>query len=307
MTDDVDTSEYEIELYEPDDYSSKVRMYLVTINNYTQLEIDKIERYMNDMKTMKYAVIGWETAPTTGTPHIHVYFHWVSSKSFTQMKKKFPRGDIRRCRGTPAQVSKYCKKDGTFKEVGDVPTSGKRTDIDHIRDVLQETCSMADVVQCARSAQAVAVAEKWIQYHEPPRKWKTHVKWFYGESGSGKTYAAVEQLGEDYYEVPSNGKWFQGYDAHENCLIDDIRDTFMEFADFLKFIYNNKFRVEYKGSSRQWKPKFLIITCPYHPEELWKNHENKYQLLRRIDEIRHFDGRYLEENEIESKTETDKS
>lgn len=92
MTDDVDTSEYEIELYEPDDYSSKVRMYLVTINNYTQLEIDKIERYMNDMKTMKYAVIGWETAPTTGTPHIHVYFHWVSSKSFTQMKKKIPSG-----------------------------------------------------------------------------------------------------------------------------------------------------------------------------------------------------------------------
>lgn len=305
MTNDVDTEQYEIELYEPDDKTSKVRMYLLTINNYNDEEIEIIEKYMNCIKTMKYAVIGWEIAPTTSTPHVHVYLHWVSSKSFTQMKKKFPRADIRRCRGTPQQVSKYCKKDGTYKEVGDVPTSGKRTDIEHIRDVLREDCCMADVVQCARSSQAVAVAQMWIQYHEPPRNWKTHVKWYYGESGSGKTYAALEELGEDYYECPSNGKWFQGYDAHENCLIDDIRDTFMEFGMFLKFIYKNRFRIECKGSSRQWKPKLLIITCPVHPEELWNNNEDKYQLLRRIDEIRHFNGRYLGEDEIKSKTDTD--
>lgn len=310
MPKDVDVEKFEETLSTPPDKSQKVRMYMLTINNYTELEIDKLKEYIYDKIRMRYGCIGYEVAPTTGTEHIHVYLHWVSSKSFTQMKKKFPRADIRICKGSPAQVRAYClkEKDPRNIEEGDIPASGKRSDIDHIRDVLREgKCSMAEVTQCARSCQAIVVAEKYIQYHEPPRKWKTHVRWFWGESGSGKTYAARQLLSEDHYEVPSNGKWYQGYDGHEECLIDDIRDNFMPFNDFLKFIYDNPFRVEYKGSTRQWKPRKLIITAPFPPEEIWSNREDKYQLIRRIDEIRHFSGRYLEEDVQEPEVETVKS
>lgn len=299
-TEDVDDELFQM----PDDPKGKVRAYLVTINNYSEQEVELVEKYMNDKKRTRYCCIGWETAPTTGTPHIHVYFHWVSQVSFTQMKKKFPRADIRVCRGTPQQISDYCKKEGTFKEQGDLPKSGKRSDIDHIRDVLQETSKMADVVVCARSYQAVQVAEKYLQYHERPRNWKPIVKWYWGQSGSGKTHKAVQELGEHYYDAPHDGKWWQGYDAHENVLIDDMRETFMDWSKFLKLIDKNKFRVECKGSSRQFLARKIIITSPYPPEELYANREDKFQLVRRLDEIRHFSEIYIgDENNPDEETD----
>eukprot|EP00955_Chlamydomonas_euryale_P096662 365026-Chlamydomonas_euryale.AAC.1 len=51
------------------------------------------------------------------------------------------------------------------------------------------------------------------------------VRWYWGESGSGKTRAAHEWLGPDTYTCMDNIKWFQGYDRHECVLIDDFRRT----------------------------------------------------------------------------------
>lgn len=163
---------------------------------------------------------------------------------------------------------------------------------------------MADVVVCARSYQAIQVAEKYLQYYESPRTHKPIVKWYYGQSGSGKTHAAIEELGEHYYEAPSDGKWWQGYDAHENVLIDDMRETFMDFPRFLRLIDKYKFRVECKGSSRQFLARKIIITSPHPPEDVYSNREDKFQLLRRIDEIRHFSEIYLGDEE-KSDEETD--
>lgn len=268
----------------------KYRNYMLTINNYSDEEYESVINLSNE-KNVKYMVVGRETAPTTGTPHIHVYIYFVNPVSFNPLKKKFPRARIDRCKGTSEQCDAYCKKDGDFQTFGECPNQGKRSDIDHIRDVMTITPRMREVVKVARSYQSIKVAEQYLKYHETKRNWKPIVKWFYGETGCGKTYTAIEELGEDYYPCMNTGKWFDGYDAHENILVDDMRKNFMTFAEFLKFIDRYAFRVETKGGTRQILAKKIIITSCYHPEHLFSTREDIKQLLRRIDEIRLF-GEY---------------
>jgi hypothetical protein len=160
---------------------------------------------------------------------------------------------------------------------------------------------MREIVKVARSYQSIKVAEQYLKYHERKRNWKPVVKWFYGESGSGKTRQAIEELGEDHYPCMNTGKWFDGYDAHENILVDDMRKNFMHFAEFLKFIDRYAFRVETKGGTRQILAKKIIITSCHHPEDLFDTREDIKQLLRRIDEIQQFgevwQGNTLDEND----------
>lgn len=269
----------------------KSRSYLVTINNYSEEEHDSFYQYFEE-KNLVYLVLGREKAPTTGTPHIHVYMYHTNPVCFNPLKKRYPRARIDRCNGTPLQCSVYCKKDGDYDEYGICPEQGKRTDIDHIREVLEETPKMREAVLVAKSYQSIKVAEQYLKYHEKKRTWKPLVKWYYGETGSGKTRQAIEELGEDRYDCMNTGKWFDGYDAHENVLVDDMRKDFMKFAEFLKFIDRYAFRVETKGGTRQFLAKTIIITSCHHPSHLYSTREDIKQLLRRIDVIQQFGDVY---------------
>lgn len=86
-----------------------------------------------------------------------------------------------------------------------------------------------------------------------------------------------------------NLKWWEGYDAHENVIIDDFRKDSIQFSSLLRLLDRYAFRVETKGASRQLLAKNIIITCPESPEELFEHtREDIKQLLRRIDEIKEF-------------------
>jgi len=55
------------------------------------------------------------------------------------------------------------------------------------------------------------------------------VFWLCGEPGSGKTYAAINQLAVGYTGVyiHSGTKWFNGYNGQEVVILDDLRkETF---------------------------------------------------------------------------------
>lgn len=170
-----------------------------------------------------------------------------------------------------------------------MPKQGKRTDLENIKEVLRDTNKMREVVLQATSYQSVRMAETILKYHEKQRNWKTIVRWFYGATGTGKSKRAYELLGEDVYPCASKGKWFEGYDAHDKVVIDDIRDDFMSFNEFIKLIDRYPYRVECKGGSRQFLAREIIITSPYHPKFIWQHTgEDMKQLLRRIDELRDF-------------------
>ena len=269
------------------------RAWCMTINNYSEDEWN-----LCIGTEAEFSVFAKEIGEC-GTPHIQGYIYYKSAKKFKTMKKYFPRAHLKVPDGSPEQnmtyiVGPYTKgkkhKPRNDEAVvrGQCPVQGKRSDLDNVKEVLKETGSMRAVVTVATSFQSVRMAEMILKYHEPARREKPKVSWFYGASGSGKTRTAYEELGEDCYTCLSTGKWFEGYDGHQNVLVDDFRKDFMPFPDFIKLLDRYAFRVECKGGSRQFRGGNIIITAPFHPVYYVPNGEDKEQLLRRIDVIREF-------------------
>jgi predicted ATPase len=258
---------------------TRSRTWCLTVNNYTDTD------YSNLLDTIcEYVIVGKETGES-GTPHLQVYIYFKNAISFSSMKKKYPTAHIEITKGTPQQAADYCKKDGQFQENGQLPQSGKRTDLDEVRQLIKDGKGMKEIVNITSSYQSVKMAEQILKYNEPTRKWKPKVLWFHGSTGTGKTKQAYEDLGEDCYTCLSTGRWFDGYDAHENVLIDDMRKDFLKFHELLRLLDRYAMRIETKGGTRQFLAKNIIITSAYHPSILYETREDIQQLIRRIDEI----------------------
>jgi len=141
----------------------------------------------------------------------------------------------------------------------------------------------------ATSFQAIQVAKEMLKYAEVKRTWKPDVRWYHGSTGSGKTRSAVEEF-PNAWMSGRNLKWWEGYDAHPEVIIDDFRRDFCTFHELLRILDRYEYRVETKGGSRQLLAKVMIITCPWAPEVLYstRSSEDVSQLCRRIDNIRLF-------------------
>lgn len=246
----------------------------------------------------QYIVFGEEICPTTGNPHLQGYIYFPLQKTMSAVKRIMQIDTIHLlpAKGTGEQNRTYCSKSGKFQEFGQIPIQGKRNDLDMVRDTLHkhEPLPMSVITDTATSFQSVRLAQTWLTYHERERNWKTIVHWFYGPSGCGKSLCAkrmcMQLSNVKPYKAKGTSKWWDGYDGHENVIIDDMRGDFIKFHDLLNLLDQDEYSVEVKGGYRQFLARFLFITCPYHPIALFKGQTDECmkQLMRRIDFIRHF-------------------
>ena len=68
---------------------------------------------------VKYAIVGFEIAPTTGTPHHQGYVELKKQHRLTSLRKLIDRPihwEI--IKGSPLDNITYCKKSGTYEELG---------------------------------------------------------------------------------------------------------------------------------------------------------------------------------------------
>lgn len=260
---------------------SKVRDYTFTINNYTEEDISQVKALKD---VAKYVVCGEEIGDG-GTKHLQGYVYFKNAVRFSTVKAMLPRAHIETAIADAKHNRAYCTKDGIILiEAGEMPVQGKRTDCEIIRTKLKEGANMRAIVDSAKNCQTIRMAEIYLKYNEQGRDWKPEVVWYHGSTGTGKTRSAREWLGEDIF-TPVSFKWWEGYDAHENVLIDDIRGNWCMYNDMLKLLDRYEYKVECKGGSRQFLAKKIAITSNYHPRHIWTTVEDKQQLLRRIDRI----------------------
>lgn len=275
------------------------RHFLITINNYTESDIAQVKNYPCD-----YGILCREVCPKTGTPHIHALLFKQNKTTFTAIKKKIHRANLRPIDSIQATITyikgDVQKKEGLihdFEEWGIPPKGqGKRTDLENIKEIVQTTGKMAAVVLEAKSYQSIKMAEQILKYHEKKRMWVPEVYWLYGEAGSGKTrYVYDRHKLDDIYVSMSNLKWWEGYDGHEVVILDDFRKNSCSYQELLRILDRYPYRVENKGGSRQLLAKTIYVSSPFHPKDLYKDlSEDIQQLLRRIKEIILF-GEYKEQ------------
>jgi len=147
--------------------------------------------------------------------------------------------------------------------------------------------NMRDLCAVATSIQSVKHAECLLKYLEAPRSEKPSVYWFWGKTGVGKTYTAFKECDPAPF-VLSNGKWWDGYDGHQNVIIDDLRPEMMPLRDLLRILDRYPVAVQVKGGQRQLVATHIYITAPLDPGAMYRHMgEDVKQLLRRIDEVRH--------------------
>lgn len=266
------------------DNSKQSRAWCFTVNNYEDNEIENAKKIPYD-----YLIIGKEIGEG-GTPHLQGYLYREKKVTFGKIKKMLPRAHLEIAKGTPLDNFKYCSKDGNFEEFGERPHQGKRSDLDEIKESLKTTGRITDVVEKCTNIQQLKFAETAIKYIEKKRNWKPEVYWFHGPSGTGKSKTAYEMMPDLYRKTNMSGQWWDGYDAHEDVLLDDLKpDTWVNYSALLELLDRYECRVQFKGGSRQFLAKRIVITSLFDPQSLFPTAPvDCFELLRRIDEIRIF-------------------
>jgi len=265
--------------------NTRKRAWFITINNPTEEDVTTSLKYVNNSL---YGIIGNETAPTTGTKHIHVYFRLKDAITWQNIKKKLPTAKIEVAKGDDAHNKIYCSKEEVLAEYGTPAQQGKRTDLQRVTSLIEEDPRMSSIIEQVGSLQSIRTAEKILVYKEPKRQWKTEVLWFYGPTGTGKSKLAYEMF-PDAYTAMDTGQWWEGYDAHDAVIIDDMRRDFLKYHQLLKLFDRYTYRVEVKGGSRQMLAKTIVVTSCYSPEDMFETREDINQLLRRITKIKSFE------------------
>lgn len=260
--------------------------YCFTLNNYTSEEINKL-----DQLDCRYIVYGFEVGQNE-TPHLQGFIQLSEQKTMKALNKLCGnRLHLEPRLGTQDQAIAYCKKDGKFTERGTVKKQGKRTDLQNVLEVVKSGGNMRQVCETSTGIQSIKMAEVFLKYFEPPRKWTTRVRWHYGDTGCGKTHDAEQWLGPDHYPVMSNAKWWEGYDGHDAVLLDDFRKGRVQFDDLLRLLEKGEYRVECKNGSRQMLAKRIVITSQFSPMEMYEGgSENVAQLIDRLEAVTEYRG-----------------
>lgn len=247
---------------------SRARGYCLTVNNYTEADeevFDKVE--------CRYVVVGKEVGET-GTPHLQAYVLFKSPRFFEAIKKLFPRAHIEVQRGTSKQAADYCKKEGDWKERGEPPKEkaeaakeggeeNKRRWEDAFEAAKQGRMEDIPADMLVRNYRTFKEIKKDYMVKPEDADDVTGV-WIYGGPGVGKSRTARERFPDAYMKMQN--KWWDGYQDEEYVILDDFDSK--ELGHHLKIWADRyAFLAETKGGALNIRPKKIVITSNYAPED----------------------------------------
>lgn len=264
--------------------------YCFTINNYTEEDIEKLKNAENT-ENVVYLCYGRERG-AEGTPHLQGYISLTQRRTLRWIKNYLSeRAHFEQAKGSPSQNRAYCSKeaesDTDFYEFGQCPGGqGTRTDLAAVVAAIKSGKrgrEFADEFgECIiRYSRGINVLR--LLYSEL-RTWQPEVSVLYGETGTGKTRRAWEELCEKEAFFYPGGGWFDGYEGHRNVIFDDFGGSEFKITYLLKLLDRYPMKVPIKCGFVEWVPKRIVITSNYPPEEWYPNAKDKHKeaLARRI-------------------------
>lgn len=251
-----------------------------------------------------------------GTEHLQCYFKTINKFKFKAMQNKFMKYgwvDIAR---DDAACAAYCQKDDTRCAnggpyiTGTLPTTsgsqGHRNDLVVACDSIKAGKSLRHVAQnypttFVKYHAGFASLAQWIK----PTGFKARPRclWFYGDTACGKTYTAYQMCRQVDPDLESTIKlvvsatgFFNGYTDQKNVIFDDFNGA-IEIEMLFKLMDEGHMDVPVKGSTVPWKAELIIFTANKSPEVVYqtafmKCSEHKAALMRRFEEVRHFNVPY---------------
>lgn len=263
-----------------------------------------------------YMCIALEDHHETEGKHIHCYVEFENvvitrHADFFDIAGKHPNIEIVKC--TPYKTVAYVMKDCNFieyhQERRPICPFEKMSKSEKNRFILEHDLKnlvddgVINILTLPRMSKAIREYKQLTQI-----KSRKHIKisWFYGPTGTGKTYTAhdlmQDKYGDNYWVWNGNFQWFDGYEGQKGVIIDDFRRQEIKFNFMLQLLQAYRFRVPIKGGFVNWIPEWIIITCPVDSREAWQwvdkdgeiqDWDSYEQLERRITEHREFTEKYV--------------
>nr|WAE42537.1 MAG: replication associated protein [Cressdnaviricota sp.] len=253
-----------------------------TMNNYTEEQFAAFQTI-----PAKYHVFGKEVGEA-GTPHLQGYIELEKKMSMRQVKLLFGTDAIHLegRKAKPFQAAEYCKKDGNFHEYGTAPTAP-----------VEKESSKVRWLKVLRACQAGQWS--WVEENEPylwllqEKRIRSHFKcpksidvleneWIYGPTGTGKSRVARETY-PDAYIKDASSHWWDGYNGEEVVIIDDLDKYHVKQGYYLKVWADHyAFPAQIKGGQQMIRPKKIIVTSNYSPEDIWQDSTTVDPIKRRF-------------------------
>ena len=264
-----------------------------------------------DEKQMKYLCYSPEHTQE-GKFHWQTYVYFKNQKTYKSLQSYIKKnwgeyGGAKKCKGNPLQNAIYCgkekyEKDGKikeanpeFKEFGELPVCGKRTDLIELKEkIINNECSVDDI--CIENPEAIHQYGRTldrledIALRQRYRKTMTKGIWYYGKTGVGKSKKAYEEYNiEDSYNYPNDNGWWDGYKGQETVIINEFRGN-IPFRELLELLDWTPKTVRRRGREPvPFLAKKVIFTSCKRPEDIYKSvcddDDNIEQLLRRLEII----------------------
>lgn len=269
---------------------SKSRNFTFTWNNYpTDYQV-----VLNAIKGVKYLVAGEEIGES-GTPHLQGFIQFQNPRVYPGVRLVLPGCHVEVAISFIKAIA-YCKKDGKVFEIGKAPMSQKEKGESNVERYekawdLAKAGNLEEIdadirIHCLSTLMKIPLLfgpVVSVMDHEL----SSENKWFYGPSGTGKSRAARAQFPGLYLKMCN--KWWDLYSNESTILIEDFDKDHSKLIHFLKIWADRyPFPCEVKGGvARSIRPKRIIVTSNYRPDEIWDDEGSLGPIRRRFEWV-HF-------------------
>jgi len=251
-----------------------------TLNNY-----DEVSLYMLANLEAKYVIYGKEVSPTTATPHLQGYVIFAKETRLARAIKLLPGAHVEIAKGSSQDNITYCSKDGDVTEHGKAPIcpgSREKTDWAAVLVAAREG-RVEDIPERIRfTSRALIASHRQYDLADTDEK----MLWYYGATGTGKSRRAREENPDAYAKMCN--KWWDDYKGQDVVIIEDFDKSHSVLGHHLK-IWSDRyyFPAEIKGGKVDIRPRQIIVTSNYHPEDIWPSESGILEpLLRRFKIVR---------------------
>jgi hypothetical protein len=124
-----------------------------------------------------YQVYGTEDCPTTNREHIQGYIVFKDGKTLSSVKTMFNSSSIHLSvpRASAEINMRYCSKGRDIIQTGIMPRSGRRNDLQAIRELVLADAKLIDILEISTNLQQIKTAEILFRHFEKKRNWKPEV------------------------------------------------------------------------------------------------------------------------------------
>jgi len=217
---------------------------------------------------------------------------FANQKQLKALKKYSARAHWEVARGTPKQAAEYCEKDGDVFEKGDRPLSqkekgdGEKRRWDEAFVAVKEN-RIEDVpndIKCKhlKSLEYAVKRQCMSKRNLETIDGEMEHEWYYGATGCGKTSMAKAAHPDAYIKDPTT-QWWDGYTGQDVVIIDDF-DKFQvkQGGDMKRWLDRYAFQAQFKGGYELMRPRKIIVTSQYTPQEIWDDEKTVDAIMRRV-------------------------